>query len=585
MKTLLSVILTICFFTISISGQCLEYDAIPPKCVDWIDPVDAIPIFFPHQFNCSRFWVCQPDLTDCLHECPKKPGGGWLYFDFNIDHAHGGPVCNWPWDVDCEAKPEVCGRCEAWQTCVECVDGTPGCEDGWMCTPDCKLDVHCNGDEYCDFDMGGDGNCQKGCREGVACSINNSIACGECTNHLCVEPECCTDVDCEEGVCIDGECRGCASDDDCNVKPCSTCGSNHVCFDPECCIDDDCASNEYCSDDHTCELGCNENSDCSTTDLPCSTCNMNSHECNIPECCVNDDCQGSWICENFECKPECVTDADCDSNEYCNTVEGICKVGCRNDAGCTGTTCSTCNDHVCVDPECCVDKDCLNPDKPICSEDNLCIAGCRLDSDCPHFNDVCNGIYDEETATCFFCDKDDNENIGSCTPGCVDDDNCPPTSSTCNSEHICIQEGVSLLDFIQFETESCSGCSSNAVEGGAEFGLVGGRLISGTPTCMTKGLDRTSSVDYAPNKDVKFTSEDDGELLDGCQYKSLNNEVINGNVTWTGQGAWTVKNNVVTFQHTQADACPSKCCVKSPLLQGETTDFTKCSSDCLDPDC
>ena len=26
-----------------------------------------------------------------------------------------------------------------------------------MCTPDCKLDVHCNGDEYCDFDMGGDG--------------------------------------------------------------------------------------------------------------------------------------------------------------------------------------------------------------------------------------------------------------------------------------------------------------------------------------------------------------------------------------------------------------------------------------------
>ena len=40
--------------------------------------------------DCSRFWVCEPDLSDCLHECPKMPGGGWLFFDFNIDHEHGG---------------------------------------------------------------------------------------------------------------------------------------------------------------------------------------------------------------------------------------------------------------------------------------------------------------------------------------------------------------------------------------------------------------------------------------------------------------------------------------------------------------
>ena len=44
--------------------------------------------------------------------------------------------------------------------------------------------------------------------------------------------------------------------------------------------------------------------------------------------------------------------------------------------------------------------------------------------------------------------------------------------------------------------------------------------MTGTPTCMTKGLDRSSSVDYAPNQDAKFSSEDDGDLLGGCQYVS-----------------------------------------------------------------
>ena len=39
--------------------------------------------------------------------------------------------------------------------------------------------------------------------------------------------------------------------------------------------------------------------------------------------------QGGWICENGVCGPECLVDTDCEDNEYCNTVEGICKEGCR----------------------------------------------------------------------------------------------------------------------------------------------------------------------------------------------------------------------------------------------------------------
>ncbi len=38
--------------------------------------------------------------------------------------------------------------------------------------------------------------------------------------------------------------------------------------------------------------------------------------------------------------------------------------------------CATCESHVCSKPECCVDSDCLDVDKPIC-EENICKAGCR----------------------------------------------------------------------------------------------------------------------------------------------------------------------------------------------------------------
>ncbi len=104
------------------------------------------------------------------------------------------------------------------------------------------------------------------------------------------------------------------------------------------------------------------------------------------------------------CKYECVVDDDCDSTEYCET-DHSCQVGCRDDTGCPGhlitlllpikesfsakfiifrtiiqnkkiVGCATCESHVCSKPECCVDADCVDDDKPIC-EENICKAGCR----------------------------------------------------------------------------------------------------------------------------------------------------------------------------------------------------------------
>jgi hypothetical protein len=61
-----------------------------------------------------------------------------------------------------------------------------------VCSPDCKVDDHCSDDEYCDYPDGGQGLCKPGCRNGADCG-----KCGDCVAHVCQEPECCTDADCE----------------------------------------------------------------------------------------------------------------------------------------------------------------------------------------------------------------------------------------------------------------------------------------------------------------------------------------------------------------------------------------------------
>ena len=59
--------------------------------------------------------MCNTDLSDCLCECPPMAPEGSLVFDYTIDYEHGGPVCNWPWAIECENKPNYCSKCEAWQ--------------------------------------------------------------------------------------------------------------------------------------------------------------------------------------------------------------------------------------------------------------------------------------------------------------------------------------------------------------------------------------------------------------------------------------------------------------------------------------
>jgi len=323
----------------TVQGQCLPHDSTPPKCYEWIsDPNNGEPVFIEHIYNCSRFWVCQPDLTDCLHECAPMGDGGALYFDVR-DQYPIGPTCNWPEQINCTMKDEDCSICHPWQKCIL---------PGPICTPDCKIDTHCQDDEYCDFKEGGEGNCHKGCRTGSTCD-----PCGDCVDHKCPDLECCTNEDCHGLQCVDGRCK--------------------------CVEDDDCESNEYCDKPSgECLEGCRDDASCVDNGV-CATCG-DDHKCSEPECCADDDCQADCAfaeCQDdFTCStPECCDDTDCEAGEKCE--EGVCT-GCKADSDCEG------HDKVC-------DNDYTNCQFCDIEEGNAagsCSPGCATDENC---NGQCNG--------------------------------------------------------------------------------------------------------------------------------------------------------------------------------------------------
>ena len=286
---------------------------------------------------------------------------------------------------------------------------------------------------------------------------------------------------------------------DCTAMVCSTC-ENHQCVDPECCNDADCLNTQFC-EDNKCKDGCNEDSDCSMNG-ECATCNMNSHQCSDPECCNDSNCtpeflecsvcQADQTCTN----PECCKDSDCITNEkpVCDTDNNVCL-------------------------ECLKDSDCPD-DKPICDTDNnVCIEGCKVDENCVGYNEKCNGDYTADGASCFYCDL--TSDVGNCAPGCVDNGNCDGTD-VCNGQHRCTEQGgANNLANITFTTESCSGCSSNAIEGGLKLTLKGEQSTSGPTSCSTEGLDHTNKIDYAAKTDAVFKGEEDKDILDNCYLVSL----------------------------------------------------------------
>jgi len=144
--------------------------------------------------------------------------------------------------------------------------------------------------------------------------------------------------------------------------------------------------------------------------------------------------------------PGCITDDDCQDNEWCDTsgFPGVCRIGCRDDSGCSATSCSTCVEHVCHDPECCGDSDCSGTSCSTCGADQMCHdPECCGDSDC-------NGT------TCSTCGSDQMCH----DPECCDDTDCNGTScSTCGADQMC--HDPDCCEDTDCNGSTCSTCEDN----------------------------------------------------------------------------------------------------------------------------
>jgi len=377
--------------------ECLPYDgSLLPNCMYFLNNYTSY--YHLHEYNCSRFWECSPE-GPCLNECAPcatcSPYDG-LVFDCRYEFPEG-PVCDWPDNVNCTNHYPCTedGDCTGtW--CSTCVAEV--CVD-----PECCADMDCPPGQICL-----DGACKPDDCTGECCSNSDcsGTACSTCENNACVDPECCSDDDCPDGQCINGSCVACqdecCSNTDCTATDCSTCVAN-ACVDPECCSDDDCPDGK-CIDGkcETCQEECCSDNDCTGTG--CSTCEANA--CVDPECCSDDDCPNGQCINGscVTCTDQCCSDADCPAGQTC--VDGVCKAPCNGNGDCTGTACSTCEDTWCNDPECCTDEDCPN---------GQCING-----SCVPCQDECCSNTDCTATECSTC-------VGNACvdPECCSDEDCP----------------------------------------------------------------------------------------------------------------------------------------------------------------
>ena len=89
------------------------------------------------------------------------------------------------------------------------------------------------------------------------------------------------------------------------------------------------------------------------------------------------------------------------------TPEGYCK----SDADCTGSSCSHCVNHACVDPECCTDDECGDITNMVCSVCDMETCSqpeCCADADCPAVTDRICSVCSMDTCSRPECCVDDD---------------------------------------------------------------------------------------------------------------------------------------------------------------------------------
>jgi len=84
-----------------VGTACIGDDgSVVPKCQDYLTPeLEGLSFYLPHQYNCSKYWECSPNMLICLFECAPISDTELLYFDFTLPPQEG--RCDWPYAVEC----------------------------------------------------------------------------------------------------------------------------------------------------------------------------------------------------------------------------------------------------------------------------------------------------------------------------------------------------------------------------------------------------------------------------------------------------------------------------------------------------
>merc|ERR1719228_2522794 len=330
--------------------------------------------------------------------------------------------------------------------------------------------------------------------------------------------------------------------------PCQT-WQNGAC-QPECCDDEDCPDDKpLCNAGGSCQIGCREHQDCQDWNGECPSCQW---------------CDKPGNVEIGQCKPGCITDDQCAGNEYCSNHECIacplpCQIWENGECG----------------PECCDDEDCTDG---LCQNGACVLADCRKGSDCDGYNTECHDPWATGDDNCEYCDNMDNDaDIGFCQPGCEGEnhDMCPD-GFVCNAQHICVNEGSTLLKKIHLSTATCSGCSTTQ-EGGAKMFIHGIKQ-----DCDTHFLDHPSETDYSSGHTAVFQSKVDSESMGECNNAEIAGGPKTADVSWNGVGTWTPSKIKLEVSRDYFYGCTVSGGF-SGISQGESVTMT--CEDCVDSDC
>ena len=335
--------------------------------------------------------------------------------------------------------PEGCQECCKNKQCEGdkvCVNGK--CKDA-KCPDPCQVWSEsfstcvqkCNPGQICDPNTG---DCteewQDECSQNSDCSGKKSKCCTKSGKKVC--QECCSNSDCPDGKCVNGECVPNGEPDPGPDDPCKgvECPEGEICKDGECVPDPDfnpcegveCPEGEICEDGQCVE---DPNYDlCKDVECPDGSTGAGPAQCVEGDCICDDEnaiiIGGECVCGNgFEWDEE---------NEICIPNGTSTPPPDIEEDPCFGV--------VCTPPQECVEGEC------VCPEGTELINGLCLDPDpclgvlCPPNAECVDGI-----CTCLpgYVVDDKGNCVMAETPGCDPPEDCCPANST-----ICVQAGSGL---------------------------------------------------------------------------------------------------------------------------------------------